>query len=293
MKRLVSFDWAAKKLLRSKANFGILEGFLSELLYEDIKIKQLLESESNKDKKDSKYNRVDLLVENSKNELIIIEIQNQHESDYFQRMLFGTSKLIVDFLPESSEYMDIKKVISVNIVYFDLGQGNDYIYKGTTNFIGMNFHDMLNLSSHQKNLFKKESISEILPEYYIIKVNQFNDIAKNKLDQWIYFLKNEEIKDSFVAKGIKEAKKKLDVLKMSDEERNNYENFIMSKHDEASWNLTFVKVPMMEGYEKGIKDTQNKFVISMHQEGLTIDKIMTITGLNREDIENIIKNDKN
>jgi predicted transposase/invertase (TIGR01784 family) len=111
MKRLVTFDWAAKKLLRSKANFGILEGFLSELLYEDIKIKQLLESESNKEKKEGKFNRVDLLVENSKGELIIIEVQNQRENDYFQRMLYGTSKLIIDFLPEGYKYSQIKKII--------------------------------------------------------------------------------------------------------------------------------------------------------------------------------------
>ena len=31
-RRLISFDWALKRLLRSKAHFNILEGFLSELL---------------------------------------------------------------------------------------------------------------------------------------------------------------------------------------------------------------------------------------------------------------------
>ena len=46
-KKLIWFDWAVKKLLRNKANFGVLEGFLSELLYDDIKIERILESESN------------------------------------------------------------------------------------------------------------------------------------------------------------------------------------------------------------------------------------------------------
>jgi len=45
---LISFDWAMKKLLRSKANFDILEGFLSELLKENLTILEILESESNK-----------------------------------------------------------------------------------------------------------------------------------------------------------------------------------------------------------------------------------------------------
>ena len=29
---MISFDWAMKRLLRNKANFEVLEGFLSELL---------------------------------------------------------------------------------------------------------------------------------------------------------------------------------------------------------------------------------------------------------------------
>ena len=64
-RKLVSFDWAMKKLLRSKANFDILEGFLSELLKEDIKIIEILESEGNKETFDDKYNRVVVVRRNS------------------------------------------------------------------------------------------------------------------------------------------------------------------------------------------------------------------------------------
>ena len=60
---LVRFDWAIKYLLRNKANFDILEGFLSELLKRDIRIESVLESESNKITAEDKFNRVDLLVE--------------------------------------------------------------------------------------------------------------------------------------------------------------------------------------------------------------------------------------
>lgn len=74
-----------KRLLRNKANFDILEGFLSELLHEDFRINQILESEGNKETGDDKFNRVDILVENGKGELIIVKIQNTREADYFQR----------------------------------------------------------------------------------------------------------------------------------------------------------------------------------------------------------------
>ena len=86
----IRFDWAMKRLLRDKANFKVLEGLLTTLLNEKITIKNLLESESNQEEEYDKYNRVDLLAENSKGNLILIEVQNNNEYAYFQRMLFGT-----------------------------------------------------------------------------------------------------------------------------------------------------------------------------------------------------------
>jgi hypothetical protein len=60
---LISFDWAMKKMLRHKANFDILEGFLSVLLDRDIKINSVLESASNKNDIEEKFNIVDLLAQ--------------------------------------------------------------------------------------------------------------------------------------------------------------------------------------------------------------------------------------
>jgi predicted transposase/invertase (TIGR01784 family) len=131
-KKLIRFDWAIKRLLRNKANFVVLEGFLSELLFENIIIEKILESESNQETDNDKYNRVDILTQNSKNELIIIEIQSSYEIDYFQRMAYGVSKSISENLHLGQRYSEIKKVIAINIVYFDLGQGQDYIYSGKT-----------------------------------------------------------------------------------------------------------------------------------------------------------------
>jgi hypothetical protein len=67
------------------------------------------------------------------------------------------------------------------------------------------------------------TISDIYPEYYLIELRNFNDIAKNSLDEWIYFLKNEKISDNFHAKGLKQAKQTLDVLKMDEKEQFQYE----------------------------------------------------------------------
>jgi len=233
-RRLISFDWAMKKLLRSKANFEILEGFLSELLRDDIRILEILESESNKEDTRDKFNRVDLKVRNQKDEIVVIEVQYDRELDYLQRILYGTSRVITEHLRESKPYADIVKVISVNILYFDLGQGEDYVYHGSTVFRGIHHHDVLRFSEGRQELYGQKEIYEIFPEYYLIKVNSFDDIAKDSLDEWIYFLKNEEIKEEFSAKGLAQAKSTLDVLKLPEQERAAYERYQEDLHYRAS-----------------------------------------------------------
>jgi len=205
-RKLVTFDWAMKKLLRSKANFDILEGFLSELLRDDIQIIEILESESNKETVDNKFNRVDLKVKTQSGEIVVIEVQYDRQYDYLQRLAFATSKVITEHLHEGDAYGAITKVITVSIVYFDLGHGDDYVYHGYQVFEGMHTHNQLELSKDQQKLYNKQSITELLPEHYIIKVNTFNDIAKDPLDEWIYFFKNEEIKGEFKAKGLQKAR---------------------------------------------------------------------------------------
>ncbi len=236
--QLVRFDWFIKNMLRDKGSFAILEGFLTELLREEIIILDILESESNKNSKDDKFNRVDVLVKNQKGEHIIIEVQNNKELDYLQRILYGTSKNVVENIIMGQSYAEIKKVISVSVVYFDLGQGEDYIYYGATHFIGIHQKDELQLSAQQKTLFGKEKPQNILPEYYLIKTTNFDENVKDTLDEWVYFFKTGRVRDSFKAKGLKQAKKKLDFAKMSDKEQRVYKAYLESLHDEASYALT-------------------------------------------------------
>ena len=207
--QLIRFDWAIKSILRQKANFDILDGFLSVVIGESIFVQEVLESESNQDEDSDKFNKVDLLVKNDKEELIIIEVQNNKEYDYFQRMLYGTSKVITEHISKGQTYSKVKKVYSITIAYFDLGQGDDYVYHGKTEFRGIHQKDKLQLAAKQIELFNKSQIAQIYPEYWIIKADKFDDRVSDKLDEWIYFLKNSRILDSFTAPGLAEAKKKL------------------------------------------------------------------------------------
>ena len=237
--KLVRFDWAMKHLLRDKANYSVLEGFLSVLLNEKVTIKQILSSQANKETEDDKYNDVDILVENANAELIIVEVQNTKEYDYFHRILFGTAKVIAEYIKAGEAYADVKKVISITIAYFDLGQGEDYVYHGTNTFLGIHKGDVLTLSDKQKDLYNKQHVFQIYPEYWIIKAGIFDEEKVNdKLDEWIYFFKTGEVKDEFTAQGLAEAKVTLDKLKLTPTARKEYESFVERLRKIASYQAT-------------------------------------------------------
>ena len=191
---LIRFDWAMKRLLRDKSNYVVLEGFLSTLLGYDLHICRFLESESNQTDEEDKFKRVDMLVEDTKGELLIVEVQNNRELDYFHRMLYGVSKTISEYINLGNDYDKVRKVYSINIVYFDLGQGKDYIYHGKTIFRGLHDpNDVLKLSVRQRELFIGKDAGDIFPEYYVLRVNDFDKVAKTPLDERIKYLKTGEI----------------------------------------------------------------------------------------------------
>ena len=161
-------------MFRDKSDFEILEGFSSELSKDSIQILEILESESNKSKKKDKFNRVDTMIKNSKDELIIVEVQNNEEYDYLQHILYGTSKTIIENVAVGKTYAHVKKILSVSVAYFKVTQGDDYIYHGTTTFKGIHKNDELLLSKEQIDLFGKQKPQDLYPKYYLIKAGDFN-----------------------------------------------------------------------------------------------------------------------
>ena len=220
---LIRFDWAMKRLLRNKSNYVVLEGFLSTLLGEDVRIVRFLESEGNQEDANDKFNRADMLAEDSQGRLLIIEVQNNHELDYFHRMLYGVSKTISEYINLGDDYDRVRKLYSINIVYFELGQGKDYVYHGKTEFRGLHDkEDILQLSVRQRELFVGKNAGDIFPEYYVLRVNDFDKVAKTPLDEWIEFLKTGVINQTATAKGLPEARERLRVDSLSPAEKRAY-----------------------------------------------------------------------
>ncbi len=319
--KYIRFDWAMKRMLRDKANYAVLEGLLTTLFKEKIVINRLLESESNQEDELDKYNRVDILAENSKGELFIIEVQNNDEYAYFQRMLFGVSKLVTEYINRGEGYQNIKKIYSVNIVYFDLGQGKDYLYHGKTEFLGVNTGEILKLSPFQQQKFKVDIVSELYPEYYILKVNDFEGNPSTPLEEWIYYLNTGDITQDSTAPGLEEARKKLELAMMSKDELSAYyrhlDNTVILKDNiytsrgegllegRAMGRKEGMQEGMKKGMEKGRKEgmkegriigreeglkegkneTLKNIVANLKSSGVSVDFIMNITGLTIEELE--------
>ncbi len=263
----ISFDWALKRLLRDKANFDVLEGFVSTLLGSTIKIHKLLESDGNKDRDDSKMNRVDILAEDSDGELLLIEVQGESEYAYFQRILFGASKLVTEYIDSGQNYDNVKKVYSINIVYFDLGQGKDFVYHGKTEFRGIHNNEVLKLSTFQRQQFGVDEVYKLYPEYYILKVNDFNRWSKVPLEQWIYFLSTSDIPEDADAPGLKAAREKLQLSKMTKEEQAAYRRYLDDRVILADQIFTAKGEGRLEGRAEGREEGREEGRAEGREEG--------------------------
>ena len=285
--KYIRFDWAIKRLLRQKANFGVLEGFLTVFLNEPIKIVDILESEGNQQQANDKFNRVDIKAKNHKGEIIIVEIQNTSELYYLERVLYGVAKAITEHINLGNTYKEVKKVYSISILYFDLGKGSDYIYVGQNSFVGLHTQDHLIISTKEKDTIVRKSPSEIFPTYILVRVNEFNKVAKSPLEEWVEYLKNGVISPDTQAPGLQEAREKLKYYSMSDAERYAYDehiNAIMIQNDVLG-NARLEG--MEEGRAEGRAEEKNNIARKMLANGLSIEQIALITGLTEQEIKGL------
>ena len=306
----IRFDWAMKRLLRDKANYVVLEGFLASLLGKRFKIHRFLESEGNQEDEEDKYNRVDILAESEDGELCIIEVQNSRELSYFHRMLYGVSKAITEYIGLGKPYEEVRKVYSINIVYFELGQGKDYVYHGKTEFVGLRQpHDTLKLSVRQNEKFfgnkefdvmKRKAASDLFPEYYVLRVNDFDKVATTPLDEWIEFLKTGNISAKAKAAGLSEARERLRVDALSDKDRQAYYRHMESVRHMKSLFDTSRDEGYEEGMDKGLAKGMDKGLAKglakgrserakeiakqLKAMGLTTEQIAQATGLTLDEI---------
>ena len=274
--KYIRFDWAVKRMLRDKANFAVLEGLITVLTGEAVKIEELLESEGNQESATDKFNRVDIKAKNDKGEIIIVEVQLTRQLHFLRRMLYGVSKAITEHIEVGEMYDQVKKVYSINILYFDLGKGSDYLYHGKTVFTGVHTNDQLEMNTKEAEELRMNVPQDIFPEYYLIRVNEFNSVATTPIEEWLDYLKNNRIKDNTSTPGLKEARQKLLYMTMNDKERRAYDAHM----DDIMVQNDVFYTARMEGRAEGIMLTAK----NLKAMGFSIVDIIKATGLSEDDI---------
>lgn len=314
--RYIRFDWAMKRMLRDKANFAVLEGLLTVLMGEKITIVEILESEGNQQTEDDKFNRVDIKAKDSKGDIIIVEIQNTREIYYLERILYGVAKAVTEHISLGNTYKEVKKVVSISILYFDIGRGSDYLYHGQNRFVGVHTGDELTITAKERNaIIVQKKPQEIFPEYFLIRVNEFNKVAKTPIEEWVEYLKTGAISSEATAPGLPEARERLRYYNMPTAERHAYDehiNAIMIQNDVLDTAKTEGleegrALGIAEGREKGLLEGREKGLLegraegraegemrkardiakSMKALGMSFDVIASITGMSIDDIKKI------
>ncbi|MCC2626349.1 MAG: hypothetical protein K0R14_2222 [Burkholderiales bacterium] len=277
--QLISFDYAMKYILRDKSDYSIIEGFLSALLatagYKPVKVKALLETESNKDEKRGKRILADMVVEDTDGVQYIIEIERNEKYNFMHKACFSSSRVIVDSIGQGQDYLKIVKVIHISLLYFDIGGSS--LYHGKTIVRDVNSSERLNLHLKREN-GSTYDVTDILPEYFLISIPAFHDEIHRSIDEWLYMMKHEAIKDDFKEKYIKLAAERLNFLKMTLEEQANYMRYKLEMIDvREEFHTQFIK-----GKAEGKAEGKLEMAKAMLLKGIPADVVASISGLSQE-----------
>ena len=299
-RNIISFDWALKYTLRDKANFDVLEGLFSTILDRPVKIDDLLESESNQQTPDERLIRLDLKARLGDGELALIEFQYKPEHHFFRRLLFYTSKTLVEHVKSGSHYEELPKVYTISVCDFRLGRGDDYVYHGRQKFVGLHSQQELRLNSSEAKRMSLRVIEDIFPEYILISLGNFPDKVQTQLDEWLYTLKTGFVEESFSAPGLNQAAERLDLLKLNSEDRKRYEDFAFNQR--IAINQTRAEVDdarnegRVEGEAKGRVEGEaigrtkrdRELILQAHQQGRSTAEISQFLGIEIAIVQSII-----
>lgn len=230
-----------------------------------------------------------------------MEVQLTRQLYYLERILFGTCKTITEHINLGDNYDKVKKVYSISILYCDYGRGDDYVYHGSTVFKGIHTgHDLL-VNTKEEGVIVSHLPKEVFPEYYLIRVNAYDKIPQNPLDEWLTYLKTGKIKEDTRTPGLQQAREKLKILGMTPKERRAYEEHI----DNIRVQNDVLETAHVEGFHEGYGEgraegieegvargvVKERLAIATTMIRLNIDDemISRTTGLGLDEIEDIRK----
>ena len=271
-------DYLFQTLFSRKGNEELLKDFLMGILNKNIeKIEIQKDVTLERLNINEKYGILDIKATLDDKEIVAIEMQMIDLNNMRERTVYYGSKIIASELAKGNEYSKIKPVILINILNFDLLEGENYYTETVT---------------VAKDNREREIIHHI--KYIFIELPKFRkanpDLSK-KLEQWLAFIDNEEGEWVEMATRsnvkIKKAKEEMEYLTGEEETRRIAE--LREKHirDEAAIKSLAREKGLADGRIEGIKEGAKEIAKKMKIKGIDIDTIIEVTGISKDEIEKL------
>lgn len=282
-KPLISFDYAIKYLLKDKGDYEIVEGFISALLtsegYKPVKIKALLDGESNKESRYLKRSIADVIVEDEQGNNYIVEIDRAYTDLFLNKAVFNASRLIVDNLGANQDYLQIKKVFHINLLYFPFENTKAPLHHGKVIFHEIDHTHPIDVHLIDRGMHTFDA-HNIFPEYFIVSIPLFDDVIKEEIDEWLYLMKHSEVKEDFKSPYMQKVAQRLSILKMTNQEREVYDTYVMDSMKGRDYIISAEARGEARGEAKGVEKT----ALNMLKQKIDDKLIASVTGFSLEEI---------
>ena len=279
-KMQLTVDYAFKRVFGKNGNESILKDLLESILNIEIKSITIQNPEIPKNMKDGKVGVLDVRAELNGDEITEVEMQVQDQHNIDKRSPTYLTKIYSDQLKEGEQYIEVKKVVVINILNFDYYKRNSY-------------HSVARMMFEESKENEKVDLGYIVEDKYATKDLEMHFIElpkfrkkdpdmSNKLEQWLCLICDEEDKIKMAEsrnEEIEKAKKELEKLAMNPEDRELYELRLKAIRDEM--NIRY------SGYIDGKAERNIEIAKNLLKKQMPIQDIAEVTGLSLEEIENL------
>ena len=274
-------DYVFKRIFGHKGNEEITKQMLSSIMKREIKNITLSENTIlEKDLQGDKIGIVDIHAKIEEETEVDIEMQVIDEKNIEKRIMYYWSLLYTKGIQQGAPFYKLHKTIGILIADFKI-ENLRKIEKYCTKW----------------QIREEEHTSVILTdilELYIIELPKARENKKKDKETmpWIKFLENpkememEEMSEENKV-AIKKAKEVLEEI--SEDEHERYIAYLRDKaiRDEKSIEAYGYDKGLEEGAKKGKEDRTQEIVKEMLKQSISIDVIVLVTGLSKEEVEKL------
>ncbi|NRA73397.1 MAG: Rpn family recombination-promoting nuclease/putative transposase [Rickettsiales bacterium] len=281
-------DLVFKKLFGVEENKDLLISLINSIVSEEDQVAEiiLLKPYNPQNFRTDKLSILDIKAKSNTGKLYNIEIQISDEADYDKRALYYWGKLYTQQLKKSDDYSELNKAIGIHILNFtSIPEVEKYhnIFHLLEKDSKIHFFKDIELHTIELKKFENNKIGQKLSEDE--EVNLFLGKIKTSLDRWVAFLSRCDLlrSKSFPAElkdaQIKKALHVLDEMRLSDEEREAYEDRLKWLRMEVNATKKAEEKGRAKGITIGIEKEKVAIAGKLLEKGMSISEIASITEL--------------